>query len=397
MSNELLFLLAFVAIIIGWFLGKFPFKRVYLYFRHRSWQRSYLEVLRLLLHEQTDHAIENFIDNWPVDSKTVELHNLLAIMLRKKGEVERAVRIHTSIVECRKLTKQQQLDATIELAYDYIASGLLDRAERLLINLINHDVTHDERVLELLQNIYQTEKEWAKAIAVAEQLLAKKTIRLSENSQITPKQANDNAHYYCELAELALSDFRYSDAIQALDAALFSDQGCARANMLKAQLLINKGQVDQAIQALDAVDAQDANVLPECLGLLKQCYGGDLLAYLHHLQSWQQQYPSSAIESELIAVLSTLGRQQEAEQAMLMYVERRPTLQGLRKLAELQLSHSEASPYNRQIFQLLDTIVQHKPLYRCGSCGFSGMQLHWNCPQCQQWDTIRRHRGSEGD
>lgn len=397
MIDLYVFLLAFVAIAIGWLLGKLPFKKLIYYFRHRSWQRSYLQVLRLLLHEQTDSAIEDFVANWPVDSKTVELHNLLALMLRRKGEVERAIRIHTSIVECRKLTKEQQLDATIELAYDYMSSGLLDRAERLLINLINHDITQDERVLEILQSIYQTEQEWHKAIAVAEQLLPKKTIRLGADAFIVAKQANDIAHYYCELAEQALLECCYSDAATAIASALESDNRCARASMIQAQLHLKKSEVTEAIEALDKVLNQDSHLLPECLPLLEDCYGNDKAELLLHLQRWQSFYPSASIESLIVRLLADQGQMQAALDSQQQFLSQRPTLLGLRKLASLELSEQPVSTYNAQLFHLLDTIIQQKPLYRCKECGFSGMQLHWICPQCQQWDTVRRRRGSEGD
>lgn len=397
MTNLFIFLLAFVAIIIGWLLGKFPLKKLYQYLRHRSWQRSYLQVLRLLLHEQTDSAIEDFIENWPVDAKTVELHNLLAIMLRRKGEVERAIRIHTSIVECRKLTKEQQLDATIELAYDYISSGLLDRAERLLINLINHDISHDERLLEMLQNIYQTEQEWHKAIAVAEQLLPKKTIRLGADAFIVAKQANDIAHYYCELAQQALDEYCYNDAAKAVDSALASDKHCARASMIKAQLLLINGDTLAAKNSLDEIINQDSHLLPECLELLKSCYQHDDHALLEHLTAWQKLYPSSSIEGAIIDLTVQLQGQKQGQEKQQAFLQQRPTLLGLRKLASLELSAEQASPYNTQLFQLLDTIIQQKPLYQCKECGFSGMQLHWLCPQCRQWDSVRRRRGNEGD
>lgn len=397
MPEFYLFLLAFVAIGTGWLLAKFPFNKLYLYFRHRSWQRSYLQVLRLLLHEQTDSAIEDFIENWPVDSKTVELHNLLAIMLRRKGEVERAIRIHTSIVECRKLSKEQQLDATVELAYDYMSSGLLDRAERLLINLINNNISQDERILEILQSIYQTEQEWHKAIAVAEQLLPKKTIRLGADAFIVAKQANDIAHYYCEIAQHAMDEYCYSDATKAVDAALLSDNRCARANMIRAQLLLKRGEEQEAKKALDQVLLQDSHLLPECLDLLQDCYLGDEKAFLQHLKQWQQSYPSASIEGRIVELVARLDSEAQAKALQQYYLQRRPTLLGLRKLAAFELSASTSPTYNEQLFQLLDNIIQQKPFYRCKECGFSGMQLHWICPQCQQWDTVRRRRGSEGD
>lgn len=399
MSSGLIFLICFLAIAIGWFLGKFPLRQYWQRWRNRGWHQSYLQVMRILLNEQSDQAIESFVRHWPVTPENMELHNALANMLRKKGEVDRAIRIHISLVECNRLSQPQIRQATIELARDYMAAGLLDHAERLLINVVNNASTYDERALELLQRIYQMEKEWDKAIAVAEQLLPKNSMRLTSGKVIAGQQTTDIAHYYCEIAAIALKDDRFSDVEKALNQALRFDANCARASMMQAEMAIERGRTEQALQALENVQQQDCRLLPECLPLINACFTGDEAGLSAYLMRLQQSYPSSAIEQ---AVFNSLQKQQnaEAEPILQAYVARRPTLEGIRNLARHQLdtgSDNTASGQAALLYQLVGDVLKSKHTYQCRECGFSGMQLHWLCPQCQHWDTIRRRRGSEGD
>lgn len=398
MSSWLVFLLSVVAIAIGWLLGKFPLQTYWRRYRNRGWQQPYLQVVRILMHEQSDKAIESFVESWPVTPNNMELHNALANMLRKKGEADRAIRIRLSLLECNKLSKSQVQQATIELAHDYLAAGLLDRAERLLINVANNTEHDDERVLELLQRIYQTEKDWHKAIAVAEQLLPKYSIKFASDAVISGRQAIEIAHYYCEIATAALKEQRFSNVEKCVEQALAVHPECARASMLQAEMAIAKGDSDLALQALARVEWQDCRLLPECLPLIRACFDKDEQGFADYLIRLQQSYPSSTIELAIFESLKTL-KADNAETLFLQYVERRPSLQSVRQLAKLQLSaaNGQQQQHVALLYQLVDQVIKTKATFQCRECGFSGMQLHWLCPQCHSWDSIRRRRGSEGD
>lgn len=398
MSSWLVFLICFIAIAVGWFLGKFPLRQYWQRWRNRGWHDAYMQVMQMLMNEQSDQTIESFVRNWPVTPQNFELHNALANMLRKKGEVDRAIRIHMSLVECSKLSQTQVKQATIELAHDYMAAGLLDRAERLLINVINNTEYYDERALDLLQRIYQTEKEWEKAITIAEQSLPKRTMKLANGKEIVGKQATDIAHYYCEIAQAALKYDAYSDVEKALERALRFDANCARASLIQAQMALSKGQSEQALEALQTIEQQDCRLIPECLSLLKAAYSDNDEGLLAHLVRLQESYPSAVIELAIFDLLQKLNRS-DAGDVLFGYVKRRPTLAGLRVVARHQLEVNSylADGQLPVLFQLVGDVIKTKNTYQCRECGFSGMHLHWLCPQCQNWDTIRRRRGSEGD
>lgn len=393
-----LFFAIFIAISIGWILGKFPIAKYWRRFRHRSWRKSYMEGIHLLLDDKPDQAIETFITRWQVNAENFDLHNALANLLCRKGEVDRAIRIHSSLLECTSLSKQQVRQVTIDLANDYVKSGLLDRAERLLITVVNSSREFEERALELLQQIYQLEKEWNKAIIVAEQLAPKRSIAFKDKTLSLGKELTEIAHYYCELAQLALADDSFKTAEIALKNALISDENCSRAILLNAELAMHKGQHDQVLVILKQLQRQDPQLMVEALPVLQSCFEQDSSQWLSYLLESLESYPSVAIEKAVYQVLKETD-EFDANEFLTRQVKKRPTLQGLELLIQEQLTVLQGTAKENLLLlhSLVQDVLKNKPLYQCRSCGFAGHQMHWLCPQCQSWDSVRRIRGSEGD
>ena len=398
MSDWAIFLACFLAIAIGWLLGRFPVARLWQKFKNRGWRKSYMEGIHLLLNEEPDQAIETFIQAWDVNVENFDLHNALANMLRRKGEVDRAIRIHANLLECPKLTKGQVRQATIELAHDYIAAGLLDRAERLLINVVNNSQDFEERALELLQQIYQLEKEWDKAVTVAEQLAPKRQLSFKNRKLSSGHYHVQIAHYYCEMAQQALAEANFVMAEKALEKALQTYPQCARATLLKSELTLEKGNPLFALEILMHLPEQDPHLLVESLPLLERIFAHDDKGLISHLQSLLENYPSVQIEKRVFEVLNAADPF-EANEFLTAQVRKRPTLQGLDLLIQQQMDmlQGPARENLQLLHQLVSDVLKNKASYQCKRCGFSGMHMHWLCPQCQSWDTIRRIRGSEGD
>ena len=398
MAEWMVFLICFVAVALGWLLGRFSLYELWLRLKNRSWRKSYMEGIHLLLNEESDQAIETFIQTWQVQSDNFDLHNALANMLRRKGEVDRAIRIHANLVECPKLSKEQVRQATIELASDYVAAGLFDRAERLLINVVNSSKDFEERALELLQQVYQTEKEWDKAITVAEQLAPKRRVLFKDKTLSSGKHATDIAHYHCEIAEEVLKDDNFQAAQKALDSALKADPLCARATLLKAELACGKADYAQALKLLEQLPEQDPYLLVESLSIFQKCFQNDSRGLVDHFKKILENYPSVQIEKKVYFALQQMDPM-EANLFLSEQVKKRPTLQGLDLLISEQIGLlSGVAKENLQLLhQLVSDVLQSKSSYQCKQCGFSGNQMHWLCPQCHSWDSIRRIRGSEGD
>lgn len=171
---ELLFLLLPVAVAYGWYMGR---RSVRIDEDRKSSQRSrnYAAGINFLLSEQPDKAVDLFIDLLQVDTDTIDTHLALGNLFRQRGEVDRAIRIHQNLVaRCLDSTEQQNL-SMLELARDFVAAGLLDRAENVLISLLNDDELADDARKMLLQ-IYEQLNEWQKAIDIADKLSSKKNI-----------------------------------------------------------------------------------------------------------------------------------------------------------------------------------------------------------------------------
>ena len=203
---------------LGWLAARIDIK--HLLSESRALPTSYFKGLNFLLNEQPDKAIEAFIEVVKVEPQTIELHFALGSLFRRRGEVERAIRMHQNLVERADLPQQQKLDALYELAQDYLKAGLLDRAEELFAKL--KGTSHAEAALKYLLEIYEQEKDWQKAIDTAQQLEV--VTGRSHQKEI--------ANFYCEMASTEIMDSRPEAARPHLEQALAHHRLCVRANML---------------------------------------------------------------------------------------------------------------------------------------------------------------------
>ncbi|MFP5345022.1 MAG: lipopolysaccharide assembly protein LapB, partial [Gammaproteobacteria bacterium] len=273
----LLLLLLPVAAASGWWLAKRDDKR-----RTRSgfeFSSHYFKGLNYLLNEQPDKAIEVFIRMVEVDSETVETHLALGSLFRRRGEVERAIRIHQNLIARPTLSLQQRSQALLELGQDYLRAGLLDRAESLFQELIEKN-EHVGNALHLLLDIYQQEKDWRQAIASAKKL---QTLFGEDTRGMV-------AQYYCELAEQALAGADDRQAEQYLRQALDTDENSVRASLIEADMARRAGDYKAALRALERVEQQDSDFLPEIIEPLRDCYSrlgreADMVDYLRRLSS----------------------------------------------------------------------------------------------------------------
>src|SRR5688572_18748047 len=220
---------------LGWMAARIDIKQ--LVSESRSLPVSYFKGLNFLLNEQPDKAIEAFIEVVKVDTQTVELHFALGSLFRRRGEVERAIRMHQNLFERTDLAAEQKLAALFELAQDYLKAGLLDRAEELFLKL--DGTAHAESALKFLLEIYQQEKDWQKAIGIAQKL--ESVTQRSHQKEI--------ANFYCELAGVELMHSRPEAARPHLEAALAHHRLCVRANILLGDLELAIGNADAGIEA----------------------------------------------------------------------------------------------------------------------------------------------------
>lgn len=375
---ELLWLLLPVAAASGWWVAR----REYVGRRRRTTARNteYFKGLNYLIEDKPDQAIEVFTRMAGVDRNTAEIHLTLGNLFRRRGEVDRAIHIHGSLIARTTLTAEQRRRAMLELGEDYLRAGLFDRAEELFRELLEQP-DHTEVALSRLIYIFQQEKDWRQAITYCD--------RLEQISGESKKR--ETAHFCCELAEEASED---DDTRTWLLNALARDPGCVRANLLLGRLAMRAGDYRAAITAFQAVERQDRGYFPEVIAPLGQCYNT-----LERLDDWgvylrevQQRDHGGRITDALVDWLL----RHEGEEAALRFLEcelrEYPTLLGLRRLVEIQLGRGQGAGYT-DLLRILHCVsipmLNSAARYRCVNCGFVVKALHWCCPSCQQWNTIK--------
>ncbi|WP_226664796.1 lipopolysaccharide assembly protein LapB [Microbulbifer aggregans] len=396
MSDLTFFIFIFAAIAIGWYLGrKSGKKKSARNDRSQALAQSYAQGLNYLLSERQDDAIEKFIDALEVSSATFETHLALGNQLRKRGEHDQAIRVHQNLLARPSLNRISQQKAQLELARDYIAAGWLDRAERLLQELVETSSELRSTSLEYLVEVYRDESEWAKAIHAVNLLHGRRFKRLS------PEWAPVQAHFCCELAEEAINSKDYLSARKHIDAALNYDRHSVRANLLLGRLEYILGKPRDAIRVLERVPKQNPDYIPEMLELLITCYEaiGDDKGLSVYLEALLKEHPSNSV---LIALTGRIQKQQdEAAAAAFMgrQLAMRPSLRGLGYFLNLHTDSVQGRAKENLFLlkSLVDQLIASRPHYRCSNCGFSGNQLHWLCPSCKHWGSVRSVKGVEGE
>ena len=388
MAQELLFLLLPLAALSGWFIGRR---------RTRcgdssaddcfSLSQDYFKGLNYLLNEQSDKALEVFIQMSEVDSDTVELHFALASLFVKRGEVDRAIRIHQNLIARPMLPAQQRNRALYELAQDYMRAGLLDRAESLFSELIE-DAAYGQQSRRQLLDVFQQEKEWDKAIQIARRL------DVVKGQPLAPILA----HFFCEQADEVLARGDSTLAMKMVKRAFNEDRNSIRATLLEAQIHLLNHKPKAAIKSLKRVDQQNNDSLPLLLQPLQQAY--EQLGSMDEFVSYMQQLPHEGSLSTVLTLSEQLQLREgdeKASQLLNQVLRRRPSLRILKRLLELRVNKYPDNAELDVALTTLEKFLADKPVFHCEHCGYSSKAMHWQCPSCKQWDRLKPIHGIDGD
>jgi lipopolysaccharide biosynthesis regulator YciM len=349
--------------------------------------QSYFQGLNFLLNEQQDKAIEAFIEVVKIDPQTVELHFALGSLFRKRGEVDRALRMHHNLVDRADLDDNKRQQAIFELAQDYLKAGILDRAESLFSEL--EGTTYAKQALEFLLELFQKEHDWLKAISV--------TKRLEKVSgQTYGKQAS---FFYCELASEEISEGNLAGAREHLQQALLDCPDAVRASMMLGDLSVSESKHEDAIGIWKNIEKQDAQYLPLVAERLLNAFRA--LDRQQDGVSLLRNYLSKYHSLDLMNVVFDGVLKNEGPAAAYKLVrdelERNPTLLGLDKLLEARLL--EVSMEHRADVELVKDLVHKRTrnlaTYHCSNCGFKARQFYWHCPACHAWDSYSPKRNEE--
>jgi len=370
---------------MGWLAARIDIKE--LLSESSALPQSYFQGLNFLLNEQQDKAIEAFIEVVKIDPQTVELHFALGSLFRRRGEVDRALRMHHNLVDRADLDESKRQQAIYELAQDYLKAGILDRAESLFSELEN--TPYARQSLEFLLELFQKEHDWLKAISVAQRLAVL-------SGQPCSKQAS---FFYCELASEELEHGNLAAAREHLLQALRISPDAVRATMMLGDMLAEEGKLQDAIDTWKNIETQDARYLPLVAERLLNAYRSldreiDGIALL---RDYLKKYHSLDLMNVVFEGVLKKEGAASAYQLVRDELERNPTLLGLDKLLEARLLEM---PLDRRADVELVKDLVHKrtrnlATYHCTHCGFKARKFYWHCPACQAWDSYSPRRSEE--
>jgi lipopolysaccharide biosynthesis regulator YciM len=373
---------------LGWLAARIDIK--HLVKDSRALPTSYFKGLNFLLNEQPDKAIEAFIEVVKVDPETVELHFALGSLFRRRGEYDRAIRMHQHLLERADLAPEQRAAALFELGQDYLKAGILDRAEEVFQKMSDGPQAGEAR--RFLLEIFQQEKEWQKAAGMAKRL----------ETETGKSHARETSHFLCELAVTEATHSRPDTARRHLEAALEANRKSVRASLQLGDLERAYGSVDRAIEHWKRIESQNPAFLALVAQRLLEAHRevGRLEEGLTLLTGYLERYPSLDL---LDAVFQSTLESKGAEAAYKLVrdeLRRNPTLLGLDRLLEAQIVGA-ANPERRRDLELVRNLVhshtRRLARYRCENCGFKARQFHWLCPACGGWETYPPRRSEEFD
>jgi lipopolysaccharide biosynthesis regulator YciM len=371
-----LYVVLVVAIGLGFMLGRRERARRRVR-RITDLGRDYFQGINFLLDDRPDLDVDRFIEALPTDDAAVDTHLTFAAVVRRRGELDKAIRIHQNLLSRRQLSAENRALTELELARDYLGAGLLDRAEQLLRDLVDRGGATDRVVLEHLMEVYQRERDWNHAIEIGTQI-----VRRGDREGRAAL-----AHFHCELAEHAREQGDAVAARNRLKQARRHDRGCPRIGLLLADIELDGGYPERAREALQDVAKAAPQLAGETIAPYRRaCATADGGADLRH---FLEQTLAISNDPRLAAALAQCyqhdGESQRAEQLLLEQLGRHPSVAGLRSLVALGVEQDAPNRHAGAMLAFADDVLARRASYRCGNCGFAGKRLLWQCPGCRKW------------
>ena len=374
------FLLLPLAALSGWVIGRRGGER------HSDTQVSrlsttYFRGLNYLLNEQPDKAIELFLHIAELDKDTFETQLALGHLFRRRGEVDRAIRLHQGLAQRPDLSDPQKVQALLALGEDYMKSGLLDRAEVVFSDLARIDQRAPQALRHLI-GIYQAERDWPKAIENATRYEA----------ATGEPMGRLIAHFECELADRLRLAGDSDGARAAVARAYAADSNSVRAGILEGRLETDAGNDAAAIRAYERAARHDTDFLPEVMPALLAAYGrvGDASGARKFLAEMSEHYRGIAPVLALTRLIEEQDGTSEARSYLAQQLKDRPSVRGEAALIDLTLAENEGFASTLQELRLItEQLLVRNPSYRCNRCGFGARSHHWQCPSCKEWGTIK--------
>lgn len=386
---ELLFLLLPVAAGYGWVMGRNSVRQAQ-HKQSRILSKHYYKGLNFLLSDQPDKAVDTLIKMINLDTGTAETHIAMGNFFRHRGEIDRAIRVHQNLVSREEISDDQKALALRELGKDYINAGFLERAENTFLRLLDSEKHFIDAQLQLF-NIYQTTKEWERAIELAESM-----IKEGDNDELCIRIA----HFYCEQAQILIKNQDFEPAEKHLQKAIMADEHAVRPWLILGKMAIAQQNYKQGIAYLREIPERDIAWLSEAVPLLEECAQAlqDDSELIEILETYWQQCATAYLAK--VKLMAKQGEDAQAAEVLFSQLRKAPTMRGFRTLMSLYIAQgvaSDATASLKMLNELIDEQIKQRPKYRCSACGFAGRQIHWLCPSCKKWGAVKPIKGLDGE
>lgn len=369
--NILLYLLLLLAVGAGYLLGRRERKQP------RAQQaviKDYYQGLNSLLGDRPDLGVDRLIDTMEVSDQTIDVHLAMAGVVRRRGEMDKAIHIHQNLLASPVLSNVNKQLVEMELARDYHTAGLLDRAENLLQQIVKRKSSQELPALELLLDLFEQEREWQDAIDVSAKLV-----------KSNPKMRVRVAHFYCELAELALADGEARKANSQAGRGVSLAPAEARCHWLLAKTELAQKHHKRVLRHIQKA----VELAPELVGQYVEVYRSACESmdrddeFERFVRQSLSLYPDPLLLQELIEFRRKNGRELGVDELM-EEIARAPSFGHLPLLMELGQRKPEAEEIRLAVAEIVNTQTG----YQCGNCGFTSAQVLWHCPGCRAWGSF---------
>jgi lipopolysaccharide assembly protein B len=334
---------------------------------------DYLTGLDYLVTEQPDRALDMFLKLMETNADTVETHFALGSLYRRRGEVERAIRIHQNLLAREELPSEHREQALLALAQDYLRAGVLDRAE-MLFQQVSEVPRLRASALDALRGVYERQHDWQQALGTYRQLARVKSAPARSVA----------AHYLCELAALAIERGEMESAQRFLAEAQHEATPFPRADVLRAKIAEREGRPELAARLLRQALSDSPTLLQEELPHLLRLTGDtqrDSILNELVLQAEAREF-GELRRLVFAAIAADLGAAAPLRGSIEKVFAQDSTLQAVWRGGGAE---------SERIAQEIGALLTRAEKYRCNECGFSGRSFYWHCPACHSWDSFEAH------
>ena len=362
---------------LGWLAARVDIKQIIS--ESTDLPSSYFKGLHYLITNQYERAIEAFDEAIKINNDSLELHFALGALLRRTGQIDRAINLHIDLLEKRELTPEQMESVKAELAQDYFKAGLYGRSEELLLAL--NKEKYYQFSLNTLLEVYVKEREWRKAVETATEL--EKISGVSFRIPIS--------HFFCEIAVTQILNKKYTLAKKSLERALEESKNCTRANILLGDIHSEEKLYEEAIVFWKKIEFQQ----PEYLGLVapKIIVAFQTLNKINEgLSTLARFFDIYKLKSLLNVLYETVLANEgpkQAENIARKELIQRPSLSALDQLFQAQAIGKTNKIGNLELIQqTIKNTIGDRRFFMCKQCGFKARQFHWQCPACNAWESL---------